>query len=73
MLKILLAFLITIEILIFLLILYCLAGVNVFLPGLGLIISGGLIAVMMLGVEVVLIFITIALYRRISRDTVKMV
>ncbi len=69
MLKILLAFLIAVEILIFLLMLYCLTGINVLLPGLGLIISGGLIAVALLVVQVILVLISLLLYRRIRRDS----
>ncbi|MGI8495218.1 MAG: hypothetical protein ACR2L1_07885 [Pyrinomonadaceae bacterium] len=69
MLKILLAFLIAVEILIFLLMLYCLTGINVLLPGLGLIISGGLIAVVLLVVQVILVLISLLLYRRIRRDS----
>ena len=69
MLKILLAFLIIIELSLIPLMIYLLTGVSVVLPGLGLIISGGLISLGLLLVEVVLVFISIILFRRIRRNS----
>lgn len=72
MLKILLAFLMTIEILILLLMIYCLSGISIILPGMGLIISGGLIAVLLFFVELILLWATLILYRRLCRDSGRM-
>jgi hypothetical protein len=67
MLKVLLAFLITIEILIIPLMILSL-GTNILLPGVGLVISGEFIFVLLLIVEV----ITFILFRRLSRDSDRM-
>lgn len=69
MMKILLAFSVTAEILIFLLMLYCLSGISILLPGMGLIISGGFIAAGLLVVEIALIAVTVLIYRQMRRDS----
>ena len=69
MLKILLAFLIMIEILILPLMIFCLSGVSIVLPGLGLIISGGLVFIILLVIEVILVSISLILYRRLRQDS----
>ena len=66
--KIILAILVLVEVLLFALMIYFLSGVSILLPGLGLIISGGLIAAILFVVELILIAATIFLYRRIRLD-----
>ncbi len=72
MLKILLAVLITIEILLLPLMIYCLSGISLLLPGLGLVISGGLVSVLLLFVEIFLLSLTFFIYKRIRRDLGRM-
>ena len=72
MLKILLAVLITIEILLLPLMIYCLSGISLLLPGLGLVISGGLVFVLLLFVEIFLLSLTFFIYKRIRRDLGRM-
>lgn len=67
MLKILIAFLIAVEILMIPLIVFCLSGVNILLPGMGLIVSGGLLAVPLIFIEFVLITVTLILIKRLRR------
>lgn len=68
MLKIILAVLIIIEISIIPL-MFLFPGTNILLPGLGLIISGELIILLFLFVEIFLISITIILFRRVRRGS----
>jgi len=72
MLKILLVVLITIEILLLPLMIYCLSGISLLLPGLGLVISGGLVFVLLLFVEIFLLSLTFFIYKRIRRDLGRM-
>jgi hypothetical protein len=69
MLKILLVVLITIEILIFAVMIYCLSGINILLPGLGLVISGGLIFLILLSIEILLLLLTFFIYKRLRNNS----
>lgn len=69
MLKILLALLITIEILIVPLMIFCLSGISILLPGLGLVVLDGFVFVLLLFVEIILVLVTLLLYRRLQRDS----
>ena len=69
MLKILFALLIIVEILLIPLMIYCLSGISILLPGLGLIISGGLIFGLLFVVEIILFALTFFIYRRLRRDS----
>ena len=71
MLKIILVLLIVIELALVPLMIVCLSGVNVVLPGLGLVIGGGVLFVMLLIFEAILVFITLILYRIIRADSGK--
>lgn len=68
MLKIILVLLIVIEIALVPLMIVCLSGVNLLLPGLGLVISGEFLFVVLLVFEAILVFTTLILYRFIRRD-----
>lgn len=72
MLKIVLAFLIMIEILMLPLMFICL-GTNILLPGVGLIVAGEFLFILLLLVEVILVSITLILFRRLRRDSDKLV
>lgn len=69
MLKIILALLVIIEIALIPLMIVCLSGVNVLLPGLGLVIGGEVLFVMLLLFEAILIMTTLILYRYIRRQS----
>jgi membrane protein implicated in regulation of membrane protease activity len=72
MLRILLALLITTEILLVPLMIFCLSGINILLPGLGLVIGGGVIFVFLLFAELILLAITFVLYRQWRRNSEKL-
>jgi len=72
MLKVFLAFLIAMQILIFLLMIFCLSGFSILLPGLGLIVAGEMVIVLLLVVEIVLSSLTFTLYRHLRRDSGKL-
>ena len=72
MVKILLAILIVIEILIIPLMIHCVSGITIVIPGLGLLISGNLAVIALLFVEALLIFVSVMIYRGLQRETGKM-
>lgn len=67
LLKIILALLIIIEISLIPLMIVCLSGVNVILPGLGLVIGGEVLFVMLLVFEAILVLTSLILYRLIRQ------
>lgn len=73
MLKILLAFLIVVQILVVALMIGCLSGISILIPGLGLIVAGELVSVLLLFIEIILFLLSVFLFRRIRRDSEKLV
>ena len=69
MLKVFLGFLITIQTLILLLMIYCFSGISILLPGLGLVVAGELVSVLLLIIEIILFIVTLILFRRLRRDS----
>ena len=65
MLKILLTVLIALDILLFLLMIYCLSGISILLSGLGLVISGELAAAVLSVIQIVLLLLTYLVYKRL--------
>ena len=47
-------------------------GTNILLPGVGLIIAGDLIFMLLFIIEIILVSITVALFRRLHRDSDKL-
>jgi uncharacterized membrane protein len=72
MLKLLIALLITVEILLIPLMIFSL-GTNILLPGVGLIISGNLIFLLLLVVEILLVLLTVILFRRLKNQSDKFI
>ncbi len=68
MLKIILVLLIVIELALIPLMIVCLSGVNVVLPGLGLVIAGEVLFVMLLFFEAILVLTSLILYRLFAAD-----
>lgn len=71
MLKIIFVLLILIEIALVPLMIFCLSGVNLLLPGLGLVVAGGFLFFVLLVLELILIFTTLILYRYLRRRSEK--
>lgn len=67
MLKTIIFLLIVTEIALVPLMIFCLSGVNILLPGLGLMISGGFLFVVLLMFEAILVLTTLILYRYVRR------